>query len=1498
MKKSVAVIGVSGIFQKSNDINSWWDNLRTGKELYDWYSEDDLRAAGISESEKNDPNFVSINTTLEEAKMFDASFFGYSQKEAEFMDPQTRLLHQQVWLGLEDAGYDPAIFQKKIGLIVSASENLPWKIKGQITENTSINAYFQSVISNVGFSNTLISYKLNLKGPSYFIDTACSSSLVGIHLAVRQLLMREANMFVVGGASLNVNTNKSYTYQDGMIYSSDGKCRAFDEKASGTFAGEGGGVVVLKRLEDALKDEDRIYAVIRGSATNNDGNIKVGYTAPSVNGQSSCIKLAHQVAGVSSDTISYVETHGTATSQGDPIEIEALNIAFDKKTEKHCAIGSVKSNVGHLDAAAGVTGFLKSILSIHHKEIPASLHFETPNPNINFDGGPFYVNDKLKQWERVGDTPLRAGISSFGIGGTNAHVIIEEAPEYLQSDVSEESEQLLMISAKSKPSLEMYLDRLADYLKNNSNISLANLAFTLNRKKASMPFKTYFVAKDLDDLLNQLQSEKSRNIHHLVETNVKKRIVFMFPGQGSQYSDMALDLYKNDAFFKSIIDSGLEILRSITGKDFGAVLFPSLIKSDDAGDIKQTSYTQPLIFLVEYALAKLLIKKGIKPDIMIGHSIGEYAAACISNVFNFEEALKLVVNRGALMNSMEAGAMLSVDCLKEDLIPLIDENVSIAAVNSAKSIVLSGTFEAIDKIAEKLEKEDIAIVRLKVSHAFHSEMMDPILEDYLHELEKVDLKNPTIPFVSNLTGQSIKNDEAISPKYWVAQLRNTVSFADGLSFLNEQGYNTFLEVGPGMTLSNLYHQNKLGAKDTVVINFMRHPKIQENDSIWFAKQLGRAIQNGVKMDWIKYYSDQKLRHLSIPGYAFERIAYPIDIDIYSHMSHLFGSNVEEKAPFDKWFYTSNWKLAKLKMSNEGLFEESNFLLFSNADDFSNQLVEELSKQSKSLIIVKQGKEFAYLPEENTYVIDPWNKDDYQALAKALNEKEIQINQFTYCWSLQETENLDSFDSNNNITKELNRDFFHCLNIIQAFELQYSDNPNKFAILTNLNASINEGEKIDFTSSSAIMLSYVAMQESTNNFNVTIDLDLKKDNQVLVKNLVSDLIHNTREINIAYRDGRRWAKFHEHKILDQVADNEEIKKEGVYLITGGLGNAALCLAKHLLTKYQAKVILMGRSKMPDNLSLESLESLEEVRKYKLKSFIELQNGSGTLDYLQGDVSNQTALSEVVDSIEAKYGHLNGVLHTAGNLELSTHKVVENVNVLDAEAQFAPKVNGIVNLYNVLKNRNLQFVWVTSSLSSILGGLTYASYAAANTFMDHFIEVLGIQGNQKWISARLDGLSFGGDNELIGEEDLVDIFEHSVRGDKGEEWIVSIKDFNARDSFYNKAFNPILASNNGSADMDSLTSNAPSDMEIEETLIRLWKDFFDRETIDLDESFFELGGNSLKIIVMHKEIQKHWNVNIKVATLFTLSSINDISTEIRKMMETEETKEVNTNNMMSF
>ena len=876
----IAIVGISGRFPGAGTVEQFWRNLMAGTESITRFTEAELEDS-FPDEVRRAPNFVKARPLLADVDQFDAEFFGMYAREAALTDPQHRIFLECCWEALEDAGCDPAGYRGPIGVFAGCSIGTYFlqhvcgdrRTTEEFTSSYQVGCYPMLLGSGMDFLSTRVSYKLDLKGPSLTLQTACSTSLLAVAQACQSLLLYQSDMALAGGVSITFPQKRGYLHQEGGMVSADGSCRPFDADASGTIFGSGAGVVALKRLEDAIADRDYIYAVIRGSGITNDGSGKVGFTAPSVEGQAAAIEMAHANAGIEARSISYVECHGTATPLGDPIEVAALTRAFAASTQdlQFCALGSVKSNIGHLDAAAGVVGLIKTALALKHEVLPASLHYQRPNPQIDFPATPFFVNSQRTAWPRSA-MPRRAGVSAFGVGGTNVHVVLEEPPLPAVSDSKAQTPQLLVLSARTPAALLAARNRLAAHLDSHPGLTLADVAYSLQHGRRAFEHRTFVVARDAAqarELLAQSAAAPSRAAQSAAP------VAFMFPGQGAQYPGMARDLLEHEPEFRRHFEQCLQILQPLLGDRLQQLLYPAAGAADTAQELMATCYAQPAIFAIEYSLAKLWMSWGIKPQSMIGHSIGEFVAAVLAGVMKLDDALLLVALRGQLMQQMPGGSMLAVRLPEQELQPLLPPGLDIAAVNGPALSVASGPHPAIEALEQVLKARGAIGRRLHTSHAFHSAMMDPIVAPLRERLAQIRLSPPTLPYVSCVSGTWITDAEATSPEYWAQHTRATVRFAAGVATLAaREPAAILLEVGPGNVLSTLALQTLKGTQRAVVTSLQDAAR-ERSDQDCLLEAAGRLWCHGAQPDWAALGAGAGHR-VPLPTYPFERKRFWID----------------------------------------------------------------------------------------------------------------------------------------------------------------------------------------------------------------------------------------------------------------------------------------------------------------------------------------------------------------------------------------------------------------------------------------------------------------------------------------------------------------------------------------------------------------------------------------------------------------------------------------------
>ena len=881
----IAVVSMAGRFPGADSIDEFWSNLCEGKESVTFFSTDDLAESFISPDLINAPNYIRACPIIENIEWFDHDLFGMTRSEAELLDPQQRLFLECAWEALEKAGYDTQRYDGLIG-VFGGTKSSTYAMNNIFTNSALVQTLDPlqiSIAHDKDYLATRTSYKLNLKGPSVTVQTACSTSLVAVHMACESLRDGKCDMALAGGVSITVPSKNGYVYQEGGILSPDGHCRTFDAKAQGTIFGNGIGIVTLKRLSDALADGDNVIAVVKGSAINNDGSLKVNYTAPSIEGQATVVSDAHKAAGVDPETISYVEAHGTATALGDSVEVAALSKAFNQNIGQcqYCAIGSVKTNIGHLETASGIAGLIKTVLCVYHKQLPPNLHFETPNPKIDFKNSPFFVNAHLTDWTSNRGMPLRAGVSSFGMGGTNAHAILEEAPP-IQDSGDSRPYQLLTLSAKSASALQIMSENLMAHLVKTPDANLADIAYTLQNGRRAFAHRRALVCNSVDDARTLLEN---MDTHACVTSNAKSEnrpVAFMFSGQGAQYAGAATVLYEYEPVFRETIDNCANLFENRLQFDLRECLYSAPVGTRERdGRLQQTIVAQPVLFSIEYALARLWMAWGVRPEVLIGHSIGEYAAACVAGVFSLEDAVTLVSERSKLMQECPNGAMLAVFLSPHELDPYLNETISLAAHNSPSMCVVSGDTDAIDNFESLLSANAIDSRRLHVSHAFHSNIMDLISDEFHNVAKQVAFRSPQIPYLSNITGTWITPEEVTDPAYWSRHLRQPVLFSEGIQTLLKGRSWSFLEVGPGHTLCTFVRQHFADRSGHIVAPSLPHPQNPSSDFKTLLHTLSRLWADGLEIDWASFSKYEQRRRVELPTYPFERTRCWIDRNPHS-----------------------------------------------------------------------------------------------------------------------------------------------------------------------------------------------------------------------------------------------------------------------------------------------------------------------------------------------------------------------------------------------------------------------------------------------------------------------------------------------------------------------------------------------------------------------------------------------------------------------------------------
>ncbi|RKI00217.1 type I polyketide synthase [Corallococcus sp. AB038B] len=1511
----IAVIGLGGRLPGAKTISEFWKNLTGGVESITFFTDEELIAEGADPAMVRAPNYVKARGTLGDTDQFDAAFFGMNPREAALMDPQHRVFLECAWEAMEAAGYSPERQPGRVGVFGGMSMNtyLLSNLYSHLAHVASVESLQASIGNDKDSLTTEVAYRMDLKGPAVTVQSSSSTSLTCIHYACQSLLSFECDMALAGGVSIHFPEKAGYLYHEGGTTAPDGHCHTFDEEAAGFVAGHGAAVVALKRLSDALKDGDTVYAVVRGSAVNNDGSQKVSYMAPAVAGQAEVIALAQAVAGVDPDSIGYVEAHGTATKVGDPIEVAALTQAFRQGTDKKnfCALGSVKSNIGHLDSAAGAVGFIKAALTLHHKVIPPSLNFKKPNPACDFPNSPFYVNTELRDFPR-GETPRRAGVTSLGMGGTNAHAILEEAPELPATDKARLPAQVVLLSARTENSLEVATDRLAAHLRENPNVDLADVAHTLQLGRKRFGKRRAVVARTTAELASALAERTPGRVFSGSAENSGRPVMFMFSGQGSQYVDMGRELYETEKSFRAQVDTCAEKLKPHLGLDLRTVMYPAAESRELASErLKQTGLTQPALFVIEYALAKLWESWGVTPHAMVGHSIGEYVAACLAGVFTLDDALALVAARGRLMQSLPAGSMLAVSLPEEHVTPMLPEGLSVAAVNSPATCVVAGPTPLVDAFGETLKLQGLASSRLHTSHAFHSAMMDPILDSFREAVRKVARKAPTKPYLSNVTGTWVTAEQATSPDYWAKHLRGAVRFADGVAELLKESDAILLEVGPGNTLVTLARQHPDKGSKHALINSLRHPKEQVADLDHVLATLGRLWLEGVEADWDAFRGGEKRRRIALPTSPFERQRHWVDPrkETAADGERAEWASADQKQPVARWFYLPSWQRAL--PSPQGTWSEKKATWWLLLPDDSNEgvgarLALKLGEAGQDVVRITPAAVTAKHDEHHWSLALGGEATVLEALTAQGRAPDHVLHLGTL--GLGDAHGEADFES------ALGKGFLGLLSLAQALGRQPGTRPVSLVAVTNRMQALGD-EAPNPELATVLGPVRVIPQEYGHLSAKAVDVRLPPSGSwqetALVEALLSEAATPSKlETVIAYRGGARWVQHFEHVPADAPrAAQLPLRDGGVYLLIGGFGTLGFSHAKSLAKRAKVKLVLAGRTALPERSQWDahlSAHGEDDAVSRRIRQVRELETLGAQVHTVSVDAGNKVQVKETVDVALTHFGALHGVVFAAGDVGQALFRAIPDTRPEDVRDTFHGRVRGLYALEEAVRGRALDFCVLSSSLAAVLGGLGLASYSAATSFMDAFATKQAQTSPVPWMSVGWDAWQYesraGGAQSPFGALAITaaegeDAFEQLFQLGAVSHVAVSTSNLRAR---ARKWAQPAAAQEQAEAKQEAGSSlgttprpalqNAyvPPRDELEEKIARLWQTTLGIDQVGVHDNFFELGGNSLVGVKLIARVREQFGVALPAVTLYEGPTVGALAKLLKAASGTEDTE----------
>lgn len=1306
-ENSIAIVGMAGHFPGARNVNEFWAMLAAGRDATKWLTVDELIAAGERMSAIQDPNYVRATMQLPDMEMFDADFFGFTPREASILDPQHRHFIECCWEALEDAGRVPEAFDGSIGVFGGCGMQA-YMAYNLLSNPDLVDQIGMFLLRHTGndkdFLTTRVSYLLNLQGPSVGVQTACSTSLVAVHVACQSLLSRECDMALAGGVSIDLPHGRGYRYAEGEILSSTGRCRAFDDEANGTLFGSGAGVVVLRRLEEALADGDNIHAVILGSAINNDGARKAGYLAPSVDGQAVAAAEALMISGVEPASVDYIEAHGTGTLVGDPIELAALQQAYKGAGAGTVGIGSLKTNIGHLDTAAGVASMMKVAQALRHERLPASLNFSKPNSRFDLARSPFKVVTEGRPWSRRA-TPRRASVNSLGVGGTNAHVVLEEAPVRTPSRAT--GPQILTFSAKNAASLDGLVGKWGAFLDApGPDFSLADAAYTTQVGRRAFQRRLAVVARDAGDLAEKLTrpAELKRLIG--VAPDAAPRIAFMFPGGGAQYPNAARKLYEANPIFRAAVEECFASMPAQAPADLRKHMFEAADPEAARLVLEQPMFSLLSVFVVEYGLGKLWANWGVEPAVAIGHSAGEYVAAVLAGVMTLKDALGVVALRGEIFESAPAGGMLSVKTSEANVRALMGDELDLAVVNGPELTVVSGAKAPLAAFAARLDEAGIEHATIRIRVAAHSRMLDDALPRFRAFLDTVRFSEPKLPFISNLSGRIAAPGEVTNADYWVRHLRHAVRFADGLRAALAEPHTILLEVGPGQSLSALASLAD-GAHDPLaVIASTPAPKEAQDDEVFAYEALGQLWAHGAPIDFSRAREPGRYNRISLPTYAFERKRHWIEPGRGLAAAEPEAVAVLRRADIKDWFDERVWERAP---SAGAAAIEGPHIVFTDGSPLSQQIVAELEARRMRCVLVAQGERFACTGEDQ-YTLNPASGDDFGALIDAVSNDALPPVALLYLWPRTAARN------------NANAVFDATFNLAKAMQVRGWEDGVRLLAVTE--SALPAGALPPRNPLQALTIGPVrALAAESPGVRARV-LDLDDAGEGAAARVLAELQAWEDPPIVAWRGDERLVET--LKPLAGAKPRFAPREEGVYLISGGMGGIGHQLARYLASSARARLVLLGRGPV---LAREQWAHAAEgygapTDVARARAWLELEALGAEVLPVSADVTDAGAMRAVLELARERFGALNGVFHAAGAIDDAP---IAAKDLADAHNVLSPKVDGARVLNELIPDGAVDVFAVFSSTSVLLEAPGQSDYIAANRALDSIA------------AARSDGLS---------------------------------------------------------------------------------------------------------------------------------------------------------------
>jgi len=1412
--RHIAVIGMAGRFPGATDVAQFWANLCDGVESISFFTTEEMIEAGVPAEMARHPSYVAARPVLGDITGFDAGFFGLSPRMAALTDPQQRLFLEVCWEALEQAGYCQPDHRGRVGVFGGCNlSTYLLGMPGLFGSSEDVSPYELVMGNDKDALTTTVSYLFDLRGPSVAVQTFCSTSLVAVHIAVRSLRDGDCEMALAGGVSIRVPDRIGYLYTPGGMESPDGHVRTFDAQAKGSLFGDGAAVVVLKRLGGALRDGDHIWSVIRGSAMNNDGALKVGYTAPSVRGQAAVIADAMADAGISAADVGYVEAHGTATELGDPIEVAALTQAFGPAGhDQYCPIGSVKTNVGHLDRAAGTTGLIKTSLVVHTGLIAPTLHFTTPNPEIDFEHSPFYVSTGLASWPAGDGRPRIAGLNSLGMGGTNVHVVVQQPPARAAqpAGVPEGGRryQVLPVSARTAEAADAAVQRLGEHLRAEPGLRLADVAYTLQVGRKVFEHRRVTVADSLEAAVSALPGAgETPLVAARAEAMQHRPVAFLLAGVGEQYPGLAGELYRREPAFRRHLDECLGHLAQVLpaagpaslitgdrggGPDLAALLGRGGPVSPRAAGLRRTEVAQPLLFAVGYALAATLMEWGLQPAVMLGYSLGEYVAACLAGVLSLPDAIALVAYRSTLVGQAGPGAMAAIPLAATELrerFGVEARGLDIAGMNGPAVTVVAGPVDEVARLAAELSRAGLPARPLETEHAFHSRMLSPLAAQLTGWIAaNIQLHPPQRPYLSNVTGGRADAALVCDPAYWARHMCEPVQFAAAATELLTDGQLAVVEIGPGQSLGALLRAADCPPERwpliTATLPAASDPR--PADAV-LADCLARLWLLGVDVDWTVYHGrhrpDCPEYHSAAPGrvplptYPFQRQRYWIErapaAPLEQAAAGPAGSPDELAGPLaeldripllpeEQWIYLPVWR--QTVMTPAAPSTPRAWLVYAGTGPRADQVLAALRQAAgpggATVTAVRPGTGYQETPDGA--VVRPGQVDDSLALLRGLRRRGIPLERVVHLWTLD--------DAPGKTAGPLARGLYSLTALARATG-ELGLDQWALDIVTAGAQRVISGHEVRPDAATLIGPALVIPIEYPSVRTRLIDVDPDATAASVADELLRAAGGQASCDRVALRGGRRWRCGYEVVPPDGTDHAAAVLREGgVYLITGGLGGIALGLAGHLARDCRARLVLFGRTGLPPReqwtaIAAGQREAPENVRG-RVRRVLNLIELGAEVEVVAGEAAEPGDLRRAVDLARQRFGALHGVLHTAG---VPGTGLMQFKEPGDASQVLAPKLGGTAALAAALRmgqpdEISLDFLVLFSSITSVTGGGPgQVDYCAANAYLDAYAARHAAPGRRLISVAWGEWTWNAWDGELSGyDEDIQRYFrQHRTR-----------------------------------------------------------------------------------------------------------------------------------------